>query len=121
MNVGQTVCAMRDGIVVGVKQDSNRGGRNKKYYNDANYILIYHEDGAFTQYVHLKYKGSLVKIGDKVKKSQPIGYSGNTGFSTGPHLHFGVFKPTSKGFESVPYQLNSIPSKRYTNGKICAK
>ena len=85
MNVGQTVCAMRDGIVVGVKQDSNRGGRNKKYYNDANYILIYYEDGAFTQYVHLKYKGSLVKIVDKVKKGQPIGYSGNTGFSTDPH------------------------------------
>ena len=117
MNIGQTVCAMRDGIVVSVKQDSNKGGRDKKYYNDANYILLYHEDGAFTQYVHLKHKGVLVKIGDKVKKGQPIGYSGNTGFSTGPHLHFGVFKPTLDGFVSVPYLLNSIPSKRYIKGK----
>lgn len=117
MNVGQTICAMKDGVVVSVKEDSNKGGRGKKYYKDANYIVIYHNDGLFTQYVHLKKDGAIIKRGDSVKKHQPIGYSGNTGMSTEPHLHFGVYKTTSKGFASLPYILDSIPSKKYIKGK----
>ncbi|MAD96728.1 MAG: peptidase M23 [Flavobacteriaceae bacterium] len=120
MKVGQPVCAMRDAVVVGLKQDSNEGGRNKKYYDKANYILLYHEDGTFSQYVHLKYNGVLVTIGEKVKKGQVIGYSGNTGYSTTPHLHFGIFKPTLKGFVSIPYILDSIPSNRYIKGKFAS-
>lgn len=118
MNVGQTVCAMRDGIVISIKEDSNVGGRDKKYRNDGNYIMLYHEDGLFTQYVHLKKDGAIVKVGDTVKKHQPIGFSGNTGYSTEPHLHFGVFKPTKTGFVSIPYILDSIPTKRYVKGKF---
>lgn len=118
MNVGQTVCAMRDGVVVGIKDDSNEGGNSKKYYDMANYILLYHKDGTFSQYVHLKHKGSLVTVGDSVIKGQPIGLSGNTGYSTTPHLHFGVFKTTLEGFKSIPYQLDSIPSHYYTKGKF---
>jgi murein DD-endopeptidase MepM/ murein hydrolase activator NlpD len=118
MNIGQTVCAMKGGVVVSVKEDSNKGGRNKKYLNDGNYVMLYHNDGLFTQYVHLKKDGVLVKKGDSVKKGQPIAYSGNTGMSTEPHLHFGVFKPTPKGFTSIPYTLDSIPTKRYKKGKF---
>ncbi|WP_397447001.1 M23 family metallopeptidase [Polaribacter sp. R77954] len=117
MNVGQPVCAMRDGVVVAIKEDSNEGGKNKKYYDKANYILIYHKDGTFSQYVHLKQNGAAVEKNDSVKKGQIIGYSGNTGFSTAPHLHFGVFKPTTNGFVSIPYLLDSIPSEKYKKGK----
>lgn len=117
MNIGQTVCAMKDGIVVKTISKFNKGGKGKKYKDLANYIVLYHKDGLFTQYVHLKKDGVLVKVGDSVKKGQPIGYSGNTGMSTGPHLHFAVFKPTEKGLVSIPYILDSIPTKRYTKGK----
>ena len=118
MNIGQTVCAIREGLVIQVKENSNKGGRNKKFFNDANYILIAHSDGTYSQYVHLKKDGAIVSKGDYVKKGQPIGYSGNTGMSTEPHLHFGVFKPTKTGFYSVPFILNSIPSSNYKKGKF---
>jgi murein DD-endopeptidase MepM/ murein hydrolase activator NlpD len=118
MQVGQTVCAMRDGIVVKTVSKFNKGGIGKKYRDLANYIVLYHEDGLFTQYVHLKKDGVLVKVGDSVKKGQAIGYSGNTGMSTAPHLHFAVFKPTEAGLVSIPYILDSIPTKRYVKGKF---
>ncbi|MHB0754939.1 M23 family metallopeptidase [Polaribacter sp. M15] len=117
MKVGQPICAIRDGIVVNIKEDSNEGGKSKKYYDKANYILLFHKDGTFSQYVHLKQNGVVVEKQDSVKKGQIIGYSGNTGFSTAPHLHFGVFKPTINGFVSIPYILDSIPSHKYKKGK----
>lgn len=118
MNVGQTVCAIRDGIVISIKQNSNKGGRQKKYRDFANYIVIAHKDGTYAQYVHLKENGSLVKKGDTVLQSQPIGYSGNTGMSTEPHLHFAVYKPTRNGLVSIPFILDSIPTKKYKKGKF---
>ncbi len=118
MNVGQTVCAIRDGVVVNVKEDSDTGGKNEKYFEDANYIIIAHKDGTFSQYVHLKKNGAIVKKGDSVQKGQAIGKSGNTGMSTQPHLHFAVYKPTKNGLESIPILLDSIPGKKYRKGKF---
>lgn len=116
MNIGQEICAMRAGVVVDVKEDSDKGGRSRKYINDGNYILIYHKDGTFSEYVHLKKDGAIVEKNDTVKKGQIIGYSGNTGFSTAPHLHFAVYKPTLNGVVSIPYILDSIPSRKYLKG-----
>ncbi len=102
MFIGTPVCAARDGIVVDVKQDSGFGGRRFRYMNMANYITVYHNDGTFSEYVHLMKNGSLLKVGDMVKKGQIIGYSGNTGFTTGPHLHFMAFKAVTMGRETMP-------------------
>ena len=64
------------------------------------WVLIEHENGLSTLYAHL----SLIKVrlGQTVALKELIGYSGNTGFSTGPHLHFGVYD--SKGVRVVPYE-----------------
>jgi len=70
-----------------------------------NYILIRHDDGTMGHYCHLKKGGCLVKVGQRVQAGQPIAHSGSTGFSSGPHLHFSVYK-TRNGRERV-----SIPVK----------
>lgn len=90
LDIGQPVFASRSGTVVEVKEDSNIGGNDPKYDGDGNRIVIYHSDGTFGQYVHLKQNGSLVSVGEAVEAGQKIGISGNTGWSSGPHLHFMV-------------------------------
>ena len=64
-----------------------------------NEIEIKHSDGTYAAYSHLKYKGTFVKKGEKVKKGQLIGLSGNTGWSSKPHLDFCVFKKNIKGYK----------------------
>ncbi len=117
MDIGQEVCAIREGVITTTKADSDEGGSSKNYLKKANLIMINHNDGTFSQYIHLKKNGVIVKKGDTVKKGQIIGYSGNTGFSTKPHLHFAVYKPTRNGLVSIPFILDSIPSKKYVKGK----
>lgn len=102
MNIGTPVCAARDGVVVDVKEDSSWGGLRYRYAKLANYITVYHKDGSFGEYVHLMKNGSLVKPGDSVKKGQIIGFSGNTGFTGGPHLHFMVYKAFYMRRETFP-------------------
>lgn len=103
LKVGDTVCAADDGVVVGVISGYKYGGGNKKWQNFANYITLYHpHTGIYTQYVHLKYKGSLVAVGDVVKHGQPIGISGKTGWTNVAHLHFNTLVAVPQGMMSVP-------------------
>jgi murein DD-endopeptidase MepM/ murein hydrolase activator NlpD len=93
MPVGTPVIASRDGIVAVIKANSGVGGPSRKFIDDANYISVYHSDGTIANYLHLNKNGVVVKAGQSVKKGELIGYSGNSGFSSGPHLHFEVVQP----------------------------
>jgi murein DD-endopeptidase MepM/ murein hydrolase activator NlpD len=104
MPEGTEVYAARGGIVAEVKEDSSVGGPGASYGDDANYILILHSDGSFGNYAHLVRNGAVVEPGERVAAGQLIGYSGNTGRSSGPHLHFDVRLPTFDGtMQSVPF------------------
>jgi murein DD-endopeptidase MepM/ murein hydrolase activator NlpD len=76
---GDPVVATADGQVVGVNYDANGFG---------NYVIIRHKHGFYTRYGHLL--RSLPKTGQQVEQGEIIGYIGNTGRSTGPHLHYEV-------------------------------
>jgi len=112
MPVGTPVHAARGGTVVKVKIDSSVGGGDRKYQNQANYILVRHGDATLANYAHLKKDGAVVKVGDTIEAGELIGYSGNTGFSSGPHLHFSVFK-TRNGS-----QRQTLPVKFRTSDAI---
>ena len=90
--IGTPIYAAREGDIVGIDVSNNLGGVSAEYRPYMNYINIRHSDGTLGNYYHLKQAGSVVKIGEKVKKGQLIGYSGNTGYTTAPHLHFSVSK-----------------------------
>ena len=93
MKRGTKIFAARDGVVVRVKEDSDRGGMNKKYRADGNNVVIQHSDGSRAGYWHLQKDGALVSVGDTVKQGQVIALSGKTGYAATPHLHFLVWKP----------------------------
>lgn len=102
MEIGTEVYAARGGTVVSIKENSNSGCRHAGCKGKSNYIVICHDDGTMANYIHLKYNGSLVKEGQKVEAGELIGYSGNTGWSSGPHLHFEVFVQKMNAKQSIP-------------------
>ena len=100
MKQSTKICAARAGKVVATKSDSEKGGLNEEFLNDGNHIVIEHVDGSIAQYWHLKKDGVIVKVGEVVAKGQLIGYSGNTGYTAFPHLHFQIVD--NKGKELLP-------------------
>ncbi len=90
MEKGSTICAAREGVVIEVKEDSDKGGLKDEYLEQGNHIIILHNDGSIAQYWHLDKDGAYVNVGDTVQKGQTIGLSGNTGYTAFPHLHFQV-------------------------------
>lgn len=99
MPEGTEVLAARDGIVVQVIQNNNKGCPSEKCAQYGNYISILHSDKTRAEYWHIKHKGSVVQVGNKVKKGDLIGYSGNTGWSYGSHLHFVCYSPSYMGMK----------------------
>lgn len=90
MKAGSKICAAREGVVIATREDSDAGGLNSSYLSEGNHIIIRHNDGSVAMYWHLQKDGVIVNNGDTVAKGQLIGYSGNTGYTAFPHLHFQV-------------------------------
>ena len=97
MKKGTKVLAARDGVVTRVKEDGERGGTKKEFRADGNNIIIQHFDNSRSGYWHLQKNGALVNVGDTVRKGQVIAFSGNTGYTAFPHLHFIVWKNNNRG------------------------
>lgn len=85
MPIGTPVSAARAGTVLHSVDGAQDGDPD-----NTNLVTIEHSDGTVALYSHLTFAGALVDAGDAVRQGQVIGLSGNTGFSTEPHLHFSL-------------------------------
>jgi len=106
MPEGSEIHAARAGVVMSLDNDFFKGGIDQQAYKArANSIRILHNDGSMGVYAHLQVERAQVHEGMRVKAGQLIAYSGNTGFSSGPHLHFAVQVNQGMSLVSVPFQF----------------
>lgn len=113
MKRGTPVLAARDGVVVRVKEDGDKGGWNKKYRPYGNVIVVQHNDGSRAGYWHLQYNGALVNVGDTVAQGQQIGLSGKTGYTLFPHLHFIAWRFNNNQWQQVATRFKTSKGNLY--------
>jgi murein DD-endopeptidase MepM/ murein hydrolase activator NlpD len=106
MPVGTAVFAARAGIVVETAEEFSGAGLNLRFdAKRANYVRILHDDGTLALYGHLNWHSVRVQPRERIARGQHIADSGNTGFSSGPHLHFVVQRNRAGAMESVPVRF----------------
>ncbi len=105
MPVGTPVLATRSGIVMEVEDDFHGGDQKERYLDRANRIRMLHNDGSMTVYAHLQPNSARIYPGARVPAGTWIAKSGNTGFSSGPHLHFVVQINAGLALESLPFRF----------------
>ncbi|WP_421682846.1 peptidoglycan DD-metalloendopeptidase family protein [Stutzerimonas urumqiensis] len=110
MPEGTPIVAARGGVVVKIENDQTGRGDNPS----GNFVRILHDDGTMGVYLHLM-RGSVgVREGQRVETGSLLARSGNTGNSTGPHLHFVVQRNVGLAVESIPFEfaqpVNSLPN-----------
>ena len=105
---GTPVYSAREGTVINERHDFFRGAAAPVMLDQANVIEILHSDGTIGVYAHLRWDSIRVRIGEHVVRGQYIADSGNTGFTSGPHLHFAVIRNSAGAEVSVPIQFAGI-------------
>ncbi len=110
LSEGYDVLAAASGTVEAVRMDSNTGGCDSGYANDANYVVLDHGDGSAALYLHMEQWSSSLSVGDWVPTGTVVGRIGLTGWVCGAHLHFQV--------QSVcgSWWCQSMPAEFYTYG-----
>lgn len=93
---GTPVLAAREGVVFEVIAGEPRTGYG---------LRILHDDGSMAVYAHLLAGSAQVRPGERVHSGQRIARSGNTGFSTAPHLHFAVQANAGMQLRSIPFRM----------------
>jgi murein DD-endopeptidase MepM/ murein hydrolase activator NlpD len=105
---GTPVLAARAGVVMEVEEDFRAHGTDPRYGDRANYVRVLHDDGSMALYAHLSPESMLRKPGDHVVVGQLVGKSGNTGLSTGPHLHFAIQRNAGMALVSIPFSVVGV-------------
>ncbi len=108
---GNPIMAAADGVVTRAELDTATAANSKRGYGYN--VRILHPDGSTSIYAHLQKDGFLVNTGDNVTMGVVVGRSGNTGFSTGPHLHFEVRlgAAATSAIDPESFLVNEIPSR----------
>ncbi len=106
---GTPVLAARGGVVMQLEQDFRGHGLDlQRDGTRANFVRILHDDGSMALYAHLAPESMLVRMGDRVRTGDFLGKSGNTGYTTGPHLHFAVQRNDGMSLRSLPMTVTGV-------------
>ncbi|UAW98309.1 M23 family metallopeptidase [Halopseudomonas nanhaiensis] len=110
MPVGTPILASRPGVVVKTENQQTGRGNNPA----GNFVRVLHDDGTMGVYLHLKQGSVAVREGQRVDAGSLLALSGNTGNSTGPHLHFVVQRNVGLETVSIPFEfaqpVDSLPN-----------
>lgn len=117
MPVGTPILAARGGVVMDLEENFRGGGKEKRYLTRANQVRILHDDGTMAVYAHLQTNSVRVQRGAKVVVGQWIANSGNTGYSSGPHLHFVIQLNAGMSLESLPFRFVKPTGSTMTPGE----
>lgn len=109
MPEGTPIVAVRSGIVMERENNFTRSGWEAEYANEANFVRVLHADGSMALYGHLAPRSVVVAVGETVGQGQLLARSGNTGFSSGPHLHFVMQINEGRRLVSVPFSFDGVP------------
>jgi murein DD-endopeptidase MepM/ murein hydrolase activator NlpD len=99
---GTPVYAARAGLVIDLRHDAFLGAVDPTLLDQANVVEVLHDDGTIAVYAHLHWDSIRVRIGQQVARGEYLADSGNTGFTSGPHLHFAVWRNSDNGEIAVP-------------------
>jgi murein DD-endopeptidase MepM/ murein hydrolase activator NlpD len=122
MPEGTDVVAMRAGIVSSVTMDNflSKFAKGvcpepvtidcKTPGSEANSVVVLHDDGTYAQYAHLQQNSAAVQVGDYVRSGALLAKSGNTGFSTNPHLHVNVFVRGHESSVPITFRDPALPA-----------
>lgn len=124
MPVGTVVTAIRGGVVTDVVERYRRRCPERRCAEYNNYVRVYHDDGTFATYEHLTHEGADVEVGQEIAAGDPIGRSGNTGWTRGPHLHLSVYLPGFRERRTVPvifWTGEGEEAQRLVEGEVYAR
>jgi murein DD-endopeptidase MepM/ murein hydrolase activator NlpD len=107
MPVGTPVHAARDGVVALAEDSHDAGCAHEECGRLANFVVVLHSDGTTGEYFHLQRGSVQVRIGEHVARGALLAFSGNTGYTTVPHLHFGVYR-TEQGGRTQSLQVSFV-------------
>jgi murein DD-endopeptidase MepM/ murein hydrolase activator NlpD len=105
--MGTDICAAREGKIISIESaipDSQvKDIRGLK--SQTNFVIIQHNDDTYALYAHLKSGSIRHKNHQYIKKGECFAQSGNSGNSTGPHLHFAILLEGLEDFVSIPIKF----------------
>lgn len=118
MPIGTTLVASRGGQVVAIEESFSDGTGIPR---EENYVVVLHEDGSASRYIHVKHQGALVEVNDIVSQGDAVALSGHSGNSSEPHLHFEVMSGfciphEDEGCYTVPVNFSNTRS--HVNGLV---
>jgi len=105
MPVGTPILAARAGRIMEMEDDFHGAAQKERYLTRSNHVRILHDDGTMAVYAHLQANSLRVRQGMQVARGQWIANSGNTGYSSGPHLHFVIQLNVGMTMESLPFRF----------------